>query len=115
MALNELHIGKLVEERIAELGMSKAEFGRRMATSRQNVNTLLRKSDWQGSQIIMASNVLKKNFFEPLSRELRFRLGEVGSIKTGKEKGFRFLVEVEGEEQLGRVMAVLQGSGGDGE
>ncbi len=44
--------------------MTKAEFGRRMNTSRQNVNTMLRKADWQVESLLQASRILKKNFFK---------------------------------------------------
>lgn len=63
MNIPNVHIGQVVEQRIIELGMTKAEFGRRMDTSRQNVNSLLRKKNWTVDLIAAASRVLGQNFF----------------------------------------------------
>ncbi len=58
------HMGSLIEARLKEVGMTKAEFGRRIHTSRQNVNTLLRKHHVPVDVLAVASRVLKRNFFE---------------------------------------------------
>ena len=60
----DIHIGRLIEERINEVGMSKAEFGRRINTSRQNVNTLLRKSSLDTVMLSNISKVLNYDFFK---------------------------------------------------
>lgn len=65
-----IHIGKLIEDRLEKVGMAKAEFGRRIGTSRQNINTLLRKDSIHTSTLYKISKVLKMNFFEILSTEL---------------------------------------------
>ena len=65
-----IHIGKLIEDRLEMVGMAKAEFGRRIETSRQNINTLLRKNSIDSRTIFKISKVLKVNFFEILATEL---------------------------------------------
>lgn len=87
MSNNPLKIGQVIEARILEIGMSKAEFGRRMNTSRQNVNTMLNKEDMGIITVINASKVLKMNFFlwiqdalpeairTPIPKELETRSG----------------------------------------
>lgn len=59
----EIHIGKAIEARIEEQGMSKAEFGRRIDTSRQNVNTLLGRKSLDTLVLVKICKVLKFNFF----------------------------------------------------
>lgn len=59
----EIHIGRLIGERIKEVGMTKAEFGRRINTSRQNVNTLLRKESLDTLVLRKISQVLNYDFF----------------------------------------------------
>jgi len=59
----EIHIGRLIAERIKEVGMTKAEFGRRINTSRQNVNTLLRKESLDTLVLRKISQVLSYDFF----------------------------------------------------
>ena len=96
----EIHVGKLVEERIFERGMSKAEFGRRMNTSRQNVNTLLRKAIWDVRQLVDASSILKMNFFEPFIAVLGKETLESGANVQVEAKGMRVTIEVSDPEQL---------------
>ena len=60
----DIHIGRLIEKRIKEVGMTKAEFGRRINTSRQNVNTLLRKESLDTELLWRISEVLNFDFFQ---------------------------------------------------
>lgn len=96
MNIPEVHIGQLVEQRIIELGMTKAEFGRRMDTSRQNVNSLLRKKNWTVDLIAAASKVLGQNFF------LAFMPKGIG--RTGGEvrvrKRFKVWIEMDSKEDF---------------
>ena len=66
MDYTEIHMGDLVASRIRATGIAKAEFARRLNTSRQNVNTLLNKGEWTVMHILDASKALGMNFFEPL-------------------------------------------------
>ncbi len=61
---NDIHIGELIEQRIAEIGITKAEFGRRISTSRQNVNTILKKKSLDSDVLRRVSKVLKCDFFK---------------------------------------------------
>lgn len=63
MNIREIHIGQLVEERIKEMGITKAEFGRRISTSRQNVNTILKKKSLDSEMLGNISEVLNFDFF----------------------------------------------------
>ncbi len=91
MKIPKVHIGQVVEQRIIELGMTKAEFGRRMDTSRQNVNTLLSKENWTVDMIASASRVLGQNFF------LAFMSKGVGQEwgKARVRKGFKVWIEMD--------------------
>ena len=60
----DIHIGRLIEQRIKEVGMTKAEFGRRINTSRQNVNTLLKKNSLDTEMLWRISEVLNFDFFQ---------------------------------------------------
>jgi transcriptional regulator with XRE-family HTH domain len=65
------HLGELVARRLDESGMTKAEFGRRIGTSRQNVNSLIRKSALTTEQLMDICLVMKYDFFAVLSEALR--------------------------------------------
>jgi transcriptional regulator with XRE-family HTH domain len=56
-------IGNRIAEELEKLGMSKAEFGRRIGTSRQNVNTMLRRNDLNTDLLLRICKVLNFNFF----------------------------------------------------
>lgn len=59
-----IHIGNLVEAQIRSRGITKAEFGRRISTSRQNVNSLLHRESWDTHLLIRAGKALECNFFD---------------------------------------------------
>ena len=63
MQFEDIHIGEIVMKEIHNAGMTKAEFGRRINTSRQNVNTLLKKKDLDTEILKKISVVLRRNFF----------------------------------------------------
>jgi Cro/C1-type HTH DNA-binding domain len=65
-----LHLGTLVDQRLGESGMTKAEFGRRIGTSRQNVNTLIRKPTLTTEQLMDICVVMKYDLFAVLSEAL---------------------------------------------
>ena len=99
MKIPKIHIGDLIEARIKEIGITKAEFCRRMHTSRQNVSTMLGKSDLATDTLRKASEVLDCNFFlaycqedEPYSQPLIYKvefnstdLAEIESLKRWVE------------------------------
>ncbi len=67
----EMHLGNMIEQRLDELGMTKAELGRRLGTSRQNINALLRKQLPPMEQVWLACTALQYDFFADISRQLR--------------------------------------------
>lgn len=66
-----LHIGGLIAAQLDAYGMTRAEFGRRLYTSRQNINSLLRKTNPPIETIWQASVILQHDFFADISAALR--------------------------------------------
>jgi hypothetical protein len=64
------HTGQRIAQRLDELGMTKAEFGRRMGTSRQNINSLLLRPLVPLDLLWKASLILQHDFFGELSAAL---------------------------------------------
>lgn len=77
----DLHIGNVIAARIQEIGMTKAEFGRRISTSRQNVNTVLRKESLDGHQLFMVSMVLGIDLFAFYQKKLPEAIQETGGFQ----------------------------------
>ena len=67
MQFEDVHLGKIIDQEIRRIGMTKAEFARRINTSRQNVNTLLKKSDLSSDLMRSISSVLGRNLFKEFS------------------------------------------------
>ncbi len=59
----KIHIGKLIEEKLNEMGMKKSEFAKRIYKQRQNVNDLLNKESIDTNDLLLISEVLKFDFF----------------------------------------------------
>ena len=64
MTVKEPHIGLLIDAHLRKIGMTKAELGRRINTSRQNVNTFIRSQHVSTRVLIAISNALNYNFFK---------------------------------------------------
>lgn len=62
------HVGKLIEMRMDELGMTKAEFARRIGTTRQNVNSLLNKPSMDTAYLHRIGKALNYDFFRELAK-----------------------------------------------
>jgi hypothetical protein len=67
----KIHIGKLIEEKLNEMGMKKSEFAKRIYKQRQNVNDLLNKESIDTSDLFLISEVLKFDFFAEYSNFLK--------------------------------------------
>jgi hypothetical protein len=67
-SINWPHVGKLIDMELGRLGMTKAEFGRRLGTSRQNVNSLLKKEFLQSDIMAQVSLILGIDLFAPYSQ-----------------------------------------------
>lgn len=61
------HLGQLITETLQLRGMTKAEFGRRINTSRQNVSLILRKQSMDVGLLWKICHVLKIDLFQILS------------------------------------------------
>lgn len=86
-----VHIGKRIEARLIELGMTKAEFGRRILTSRQNVSLILQRSSIQVDLLERVCEVLDFDFFQ------HFKRPDNGKSFRRRGKVF-FLVEVDQDD-----------------
>lgn len=58
------HIGKLIGLRLDQVGMSKAEFARRIHRSPQNVHDILSRSSIDTSLLLLINKALDYNFFK---------------------------------------------------
>ena len=63
-----VHLGKIIEAKLSEIGMTKAEFGRRIGTSRQNVSLIIGKESFNTEQLAKICEVLRYDFFDHIER-----------------------------------------------
>ena len=61
------HLGRIIAKMLHQRGMSKAEFGRRIQTSRQNVSLILEKRSFDTDLLWRVGQALEKDFFALLS------------------------------------------------
>lgn len=67
--MKNIHLGSLIAKRLKEIGMPKAEFGRRLNTSRQNVGSLLKRESFDTAFLATIGEVLEYDFFKYLVSE----------------------------------------------
>ena len=61
--IKTVHIGKAIDRRRNELGLSKSEFGRRIGVPQQHVNRILERDTMATSKLLKVSEALDFNFF----------------------------------------------------
>lgn len=81
----KLHIGKEIEKQIKLSGLSKSEFARRIAKSRQNVEDILKRQSIDSALLFQISSVLKFDFFIGYSDALGLTKSEDNTINLNKE------------------------------
>ena len=62
------HLGRLIENRLKEVGMAKSELARRISTSRQNVMLILKKEVMATDMLLRICGALNHDFFQYLSK-----------------------------------------------
>jgi len=67
----EEHIGQIIQKKLEESGMSKAEFGRRIGISRQNVQHVLSRANQDTDLLFQICKTLKHDFFQYYSQSLQ--------------------------------------------
>ena len=65
-----LHIGKLIGERLTQIGMTKSEFARRINKARQNVNDILKRQSIDTELLFSISKALNYDFFQHYVKSL---------------------------------------------
>ena len=60
----ELHIGEIIKKRVDELGITKAEFARRINTTSQNIYGIFKRESIDTALLIKISQTLDNNFFQ---------------------------------------------------
>ena len=113
-SIKELHMGNLIDAQIIKVGMTKAEFGRRINTSRQNVNTLLKKPFLSIDLLLKICSVLNYNFLDELVEYLPKELQESGE-GTVIQKVYSVTISLNSEDQFREIIRVLQPSEGTSE
>ncbi|MEM0996154.1 MAG: helix-turn-helix transcriptional regulator [Bacteroidota bacterium] len=98
-----VHLGKRIADRLQDLGMSKAEFGRRINTSRQNVSLILQKESLDTRMLEKICKVLDYNFFQYIAYE-----GSGGkSYSPGLRPKVKLTIELNPEHQAKILDLVL--------
>lgn len=64
----EIHIGKVILEKLKEQDISKSEFGRKINRSRQNVQDIFKRESIDTNLLAEVSKVLNFDFFQYLSK-----------------------------------------------
>ncbi len=87
MKINKVNIGLTIEQRLNELNMSKAEFGRLIGIPQQNVNRILTRVSIDTDKLIEISEALQYNFFKEYFDGSAIISADRGSIAAGSITG----------------------------
>lgn len=105
----EVHIGELIEAKISEVGITKAEFGRRINTSRQNVNTILKKKSLDTELLKSISKVLNHDFFRYYLEENVPESKRSHSLQRSNSGHVSLLIQIPKENQYKLLYALFDG------
>jgi len=103
-------VGNLIKRRLEEVGMSKAEFARRIHKTRQNVDDMLTRDSFDTDLLRKISKVLEYNFFQHfIESKPEFASRTAVTEVYVKSSNMSVVVDLDGtEEGLNRWWKVLQ-------
>ena len=104
----KIHIGKLIEERLNEMGIKKSEFAKRIYKQRQNVNDLLSKESIDTSDLLLISEVLKFDFFTEYSNLLNINKQNTFTLNENR-KEIEFLKGIIDSQKLSLDLLIKKG------
>ncbi len=104
----KIHIGKLIEEKLNEMGMKKSEFAKRIYKQRQNVNDLLSKESIDTSDLLLISEVLKFDFFIEYSNLLNINKQNTFTLNENR-KEIEFLKGIIDSQKLSLDLLIKKG------
>lgn len=104
----KIHIGKLIEEKLNEMGMKKSEFAKRIYKQRQNVNDLLSKESIDTSDLLLISEVLKFDFFTEYSNLLNINKQNTFTLNENR-KEIEFLKGIIDSQKLSLDLLIKKG------
>lgn len=113
--IKDITIGKCIEQRINELGMSKSEFAKKIGVLQPNVGRILESGNIKTDKLVEISNALGYNFFQLYGSDGRDKTNML-NIKTIKNIMFnKGLGEVDLASSLGITRSELANimEGGD--
>lgn len=105
MKNSEIHIGTLIKEKIVEIGLSDAEFGRRINTTRQNAQAILKRKTVDTDLLFRISKALNFDFFKYFQTE-----DQQKSVDNLKERKTKILLQIElSSDQEEKVLTMIMG------
>ena len=104
----KIHIGKLIEEKLNEMGMKKSEFAKRIYKQRQNVNDLLSKESIDTNDLLLVSEVLKFDFFTEYSNLLNINKQNTFTLNENR-KEIEFLKGIIDSQKLSLDLLIKKG------
>lgn len=106
----QTNIGKIISKTLKERSISKTEFATQMNYSKQNINNLLAKDNWQVKQIWDASLVLEINLFKSFLIECDYTLNKSKSkLFLNKDKNEAMKLENEFlKQELSYLKKILE-------
>ena len=63
MKTDRIHLGEIIKEQLELVGMNNAELGRRINTSRQNIDKILKKNSIDSEQLYKIGQAMNYDFF----------------------------------------------------
>ena len=88
MKTERVHLGEIIKEQLDLVGMNNAELGRRINTSRQNIDKILKKSSIDSEQLFKIGQALNYDFFN------HYRVDNKQPVVDNAKKA-RILIELE--------------------
>ncbi len=110
----EIHIGKLIKKRLLEAGMSKSEFARRINKTSQNVYDIFERKTIDTGLLMIISNILDYNFFEPYSTYIKSSVSyslklsdqEMSILSPGEMAGSLLQIDQKMHEQALEIVSL---------
>jgi transcriptional regulator with XRE-family HTH domain len=104
-----INVGKAIEDKIKEIGISKTAFGNKIGVANQNVNKILARSNIDVNKLMTIGEALDYDFFQLFRPDLSQDIGgEPSDLVKENEELKEKILRLEGENNILRELQGLQ-------
>jgi transcriptional regulator with XRE-family HTH domain len=105
--MSNVHIGRLIENRRSEVGMTKSELARRLNMRSQSLTHIINSPSINTQLLQRISEALNYDFFQHYVSVKELSAGSAPAIMQHPQRGISIMIHIDDEAKQERVLKLL--------